>query len=209
MDSATYAREYDEMDHREVNARFVADLLTLEADLALVLDVGTGTALLPIELCQKEPSCRLVAIDLAAHMLSLARANIERAALAGVIAAERRDAKASGFADATFTAVISNSIVHHIPDPSLALAEMTRVLAPGGTLFVRDLARPTGDSNVSRLVATYAGRATPHQRALFDASLRASLTLQEVQALAARAGIDPAVVTMTSDRHWTLAWKKP
>ena len=46
------------------------------------------------------------------------------------------------FADASFDAVMSNSIVHHIPKPDDALAEMLRVLRPGGFLFVRDLLRP-------------------------------------------------------------------
>ena len=41
----------------------------------------------------------------------------------------------------TFGAVMSNSIVHHIPEPASVLAEMVRVAAPGGLLFVRDLLR--------------------------------------------------------------------
>jgi hypothetical protein len=44
MDGEQEAREYGAMDHREVNARFVADLLAVGAPLRRVLDVGTGTA---------------------------------------------------------------------------------------------------------------------------------------------------------------------
>jgi hypothetical protein len=47
------------------------------------------------------------------------------------------------------------------------------------------------------------------QRALFDASLRAALTVDEVRALVGPLGIAPAAVQATSDRHWTLACTKP
>lgn len=208
MDTDEEARDYDEMDHAEVNARFVTDLLARRPDTSRVLDVGTGTALVPIELCRREPRARVVAIDLADHMLAYAARNVERAAVAGVVRVEKGDAKRLSFRDHAFACVMSNSIVHHVPDPSAALVEMARVLAPDGWLFVRDLARPRDDAEVARLVETYAAGANERQRALLEASLRAALTPDEVRAIAAPLGIDPSSIAMTSDRHWTLAWRK-
>ena len=46
------------------------------------------------------------------------------------------------------------------------------------------------------------------QRGLFEASLRAALRLEEVQALVAPLGIPASAVRLTSDRHWTLAFTK-
>src|SRR5581483_11021090 len=116
---------------------------------------------------------------------------------------ERCDAKRIPFAEGSFAAVISNSIVHHIPEPQAVLAEMVRVLQPGGVLFVRDLLRPADDATVRHLVATYAGDANAHQQKMFDDSLRAALTLDEVRALVAKLGFDPQGVRQTTDRHWT------
>jgi ubiquinone/menaquinone biosynthesis C-methylase UbiE len=209
MDSELEALDYDQMDHREVNARFVDDLTSLSADLTRVLDVGAGTAQIPIALCMRAPEAKVVAIDLAVHMLHLGSHNVERAGLAGVICLERRDAKALDLPDRSFTSVVSNSIVHHIPSPLDVLAEMVSVLLPSGWLFVRDLLRPTDDKTVRALVERYAQNENAHQKALFDASLRAALSLREIAELARRAGIDPAAVRTTSDRHWTLAWRKP
>src|SRR5205814_1252521 len=107
-----------------------------------------------------------------------------------------------------FPGVISNSIVHHIPDPDKVLADMVRVLQPGGVLFVRDLVRPGSDEEVRRLVALYAGDANDHQRAMFEASLRAALTLAEIRLLVAGLSFDPMTVRQTSDRHWTWAVHK-
>jgi ubiquinone/menaquinone biosynthesis C-methylase UbiE len=210
MDSVEEARDYDAMDHGAVNARFVADFLAVHGRCrgGEVLDVGTGPARIAIELCQADPSARLLATDLADAMLELARRNVADAGLEDRIECIQGDAKALPWADGRFEAVISNSIVHHIPDPAPALAEMVRLVATGGTLFVRDLARPATDSEVATLVATYAGSEPPAARALFEASLHAALTVPEVQAIARALGLPSEGVAMTSDRHWTWAWNR-
>ena len=103
---------------------------------------------------------------------------------------------------------MSNSIVHHIPGPAGVLAEAVRVLKPGGLIFFRDLLRPDSDAEVERLVALYAAECNDHQRAMFEASLRAALTLEEVVALVEPLGFAANSVQATSDRHWTwTGWK--
>lgn len=209
MDSAEEAREYDAMDHGAVNARFCEDLLALApaVDLDPTLDVGTGTALIPIELCRRAPAARVVAVDLAESMLALASRNVERAGLGHAITLRRADAKALDGERGAFACVISNTIVHHIPDPAPVIGAMVRALRPGGLLFVRDLLRPENDAAVRGLVETYAAGANERQRGLLDASLRAALTLEEVRAIAAAHGIPGDAVAQTSDRHWTLAFR--
>jgi ubiquinone/menaquinone biosynthesis C-methylase UbiE len=211
MDTSEEAAEYDAMDHSEVNARFVADLLAVHGYCrgGTILDVGTGTALIPIALCQADPNARVLAIDLAEHMLTLAQRNVERAGLTSRIALHRADAKVIGPGYGQFEAVVSNSIVHHIPEPSVVLQEMVRLVAPGGTLFVRDLARPDSPEELDRLVLLYAGAESPTARALFAASLHAALTAAEVRELLDPHGLPADCVTMTSDRHWTCAWRRP
>jgi ubiquinone/menaquinone biosynthesis C-methylase UbiE len=203
MDSAVEAHDYDAMDHAAVNRVFVADFLAVWPGQSPILDVGTGTAQIPIELCRQAPSARVVGIDLAEHMLQVGRENVRKAGFADRLTLERHDGKRLAFSDGTFAAVMSNSIVHHIPQPKLALAEMARVARPGGLLFVRDLVRPDDDTVVQKLVRSYAGEANAHQQAMFEASLRAALTLGEVRDLVATLGFDPCSVEQTSDRHWT------
>jgi ubiquinone/menaquinone biosynthesis C-methylase UbiE len=210
MDSAEDAREYDAMDHAAVNTLFVTDLLTaLGAGIVThVLDLGVGTAQIPIELCRRTPSIRVTAVDGAESMLALARKNVVAAGLAERIDLVLADAKHLPFAAASFPAVISNSIVHHIADPHVVIAEAVRLVAPGGLLFHRDLSRPHDEEQLEHLAATYAGDATPYQHKLFADSLRAALTVDEVQRLVAEFGIPPDTVRLTSDRHWTWSAMK-
>jgi ubiquinone/menaquinone biosynthesis C-methylase UbiE len=209
MDSPEEARDYDAMDHAQVNRAFVADFLAIWPGVGPVLDVGTGTAQIPIELCGHSPNVTVVGIDLAAQMLSVGRDNLRRAGLEKRIQLEWVDAKQLPYPAGAYAAVISNSIVHHIPQPQKVMAEMVRVTAPGGILFVRDLLRPDNDVAVGRLVTAYAGAANPQQRQMFEASLRAALTLEEIRAQVALLGFDAKAVNQTTDRHWTWQASKP
>jgi ubiquinone/menaquinone biosynthesis C-methylase UbiE len=209
MDSHEEARDYDAMDHGAVNARFCEDLLALGPDLRRTLDVGTGTAQIPIELCKRSTEARVFAIDLAESMLHLGARNVERAGLSGVVTLGLVDAKSLAGAWGSFSTVMSNSIVHHIPEPASVLAEMWRVLAPSGVLFVRDLVRPADDASVHAIVDTYAKNEPRHARDLFEASLRAALTLDEVRELVRALGIPAEAVQMSSDRHFTLSYRRP
>jgi hypothetical protein len=88
-------------------------------------------------------------------------------------------------------------------------AQALRVTRREGRLFFRDLLRPESDAEVNRLVALYAAGANDHQRALFDASLRAALTVDEVRAIVDALGLCPNCVVQTSDRHWTWIARRP
>jgi len=231
MDTPEDARAYDAMDHSNVNAQFVTDLLAVLTDWSLqrpvhsaptvlnLLDLGAGTAQIPIELARRARYIHITAIDAAESMLTIARENVATAtslpcregqgegsskqSLGDHIDLTLADAKNLPFASASFPVVISNSIFHHIPEPRTVVAEAVRVIAPGGILFHRDLARPNDETQLRHLVDTYAEGATPYQRKLFADSLHAALKLEEMQELVAAFGFARDTVQITSDRHWT------
>jgi ubiquinone/menaquinone biosynthesis C-methylase UbiE len=211
MDTFEEAQAYDAMDHSEVNARFVADFLAARGSArgGTILDLGTGTARIPIALCRADDKAQVLGVDVAAAMLEQARRNVEQAGLSDRIRCETADGKRLPFDEQLFEAVISNTIIHHIPGPGPVFVEMIRVVQPGGIVFVRDLCRPPSAAEVDRLVALHAGAEAPAAQALFRASLHAALTLDEVRGLIARLGISRDAVALTSDRHWSLVWRKP
>src|SRR6185369_530946 len=211
MDSAAEAADYDSMDHSDVNRRFVDDLIAAlprtpssEPPVPLdILDLGTGTALIPIELCQKFAYCRIMAADASVSMLELARYNVEVNSLTERIELAHVDAKKLPFNDAMFDVVMSNSIVHHIPEPIHVLREAVRVIKPGGLLFFRDLLRPESEDQLKNLVATYTAGANDHQQRMFAESLHAALCLDEIRGLITSLNFPADTVQQTSDRHWT------
>ncbi len=206
MDDPSEARDYDAMDHTVVNRQFVVDLLKdVQTSLKRVLDVGTGTARIPIELCTQHPHCTVVGNDAAASMLQLGTRHVAAAGLTERIELHPGDAKALPYGDSSFDGVISNSLIHHLAEPQLVIFEMVRVLRPGGRLFVRDLVRPASPRDVERLVALHAANETPANQQLLRQSLQAALTLEEIRTLVRYAGLPADSVQLTSDRHWTLS----
>ncbi|MFM7130963.1 MAG: class I SAM-dependent methyltransferase, partial [bacterium] len=141
--------------------------------------------------------------------LEIADKHIKKAGVSDRVKLVRHDAKSIAFTDAQFEAVISNSIVHHIPKPEIAIGEMVRLVAPGGTLFVRDLARPVDKHRLDSIVNRYADGAPAIARAMFADSLNAALTTDEVAEILEQYGLPRTAVAMTSDRHWTIVWRCP
>ena len=219
MDSAEDATQYNDMDHSRVNQQFVDELLTFlgtnenfaarldddEGELIDVLDVGTGTAQIPVTLCDQHLGFRVMAVDMAVNMLDLAVYNVQASTSFDRIQLDHVDAKDLGYEDDMFDVVMSNSIVHHIHSPNQCVSEMLRVLKPGGAIFVRDLMRPADTETLESLVQTYAGEETEYCQQLFHQSLHAALTLDEIRKVVADCGGDPDGVVATSDRHWTWA----
>lgn len=214
MDSWAEAEEYDDMDHSVVNLRFAEDLaanqlVTNQPAGNDLLDMGTGTALIPIELCKLLPkSARIMAADASQPMLELARYRIEVAALTDRIQLLYGDCKKLPFENDFFDTVFSNTLIHHVPNPADVLREAWRVLRPNGLLFVRDLIRPLDNEQVELIVDLHAANQAESGRQLLRQSLLASLTIEEIQSIANEAGISPVTIEQTSDCHWTLIARK-
>ncbi len=208
MDSLQEAIDYNNMDHSQVNQAFVDDLLAAGEFRGEILDLGTGTALIPIELVRRYPDCYVMAVDVAISMLDVARFNIEIATVTDRVQLDHVDAKQLPHGNDRFAAVISNGALHHIAEPLGVLREAVRVAAPDGVLFFRDFLRPKDLEALEQLVQTYAGQENDHQRQMFARSLHAALSVDEMRDLVEQLGFAPESVQATSDRHWTWTGRK-
>lgn len=103
---------------------------------AVVADVGTGTGFVLAGLLPQAGA--LVGFDESEEMLAVAR---ERFAGDQRVKLHLAEGEALPAEDETFAAVFANMYLHHAPDPAAAIAEMTRILKPGGKLVVTDLDR--------------------------------------------------------------------
>lgn len=98
-----------------------------------VLEVGVGTGLaLPHYHADK----RITGIDLSTPMLEKARARTKRDNLTHVVGLHEMDAEATGFADASFDIAVAMFVASVVPNPTKLLAEMRRVVRPGGNILL-------------------------------------------------------------------------
>jgi len=107
-----------------------------------VLEVGVGTGLaLPLYKAEK----RITGIDLSTEMLAIARERVARARLPNVEALLELDAEDTGFPEASYDIAVAMFVASVVPNPRKLLAEMRRVVRPGGhILFINHFAAQRG-----------------------------------------------------------------
>jgi ubiquinone/menaquinone biosynthesis C-methylase UbiE len=153
---------------------------------ARVLDVGTGGGQIPARIARRRPEWRIWAVDRAGSMLAAGRPAVEglrqeaRASLAPFrIARAVAEARALPFPDAAFDLVISNSLLHHIGDPTPILDEIARVAGTAGRVLVRDLRRPPS-ALLPAWVAWHGRKYRGAMRRLYEDSVAAAFTPTEI-----------------------------
>jgi ubiquinone/menaquinone biosynthesis C-methylase UbiE len=107
-----------------------------------VLDLGCGTGTLCLLVKRACPGARVTGVDIDSTILGMARAKIARAGVE--VSVGEGSATALPFADGAFDSVLTTLVLHHLTTAQkrTALAEVRRVLRPGGALHVADFAKP-------------------------------------------------------------------
>ena len=109
---------------------------------ARVLDLCTGTADLAIATVRRATGATVVGVDFAGEMLRLGLAKIRRDGMDGTIRLIRGDAACIPLADASCDAATIAFGIRNVAEPHRALAEIARVLRPGGRLAILEFGQP-------------------------------------------------------------------
>lgn len=133
------ARSYDQDTgmgiHPELLTAILHQMETLSGPNS-ILDVGCGTGRLLAEL-QARPKVNLAGLDISANMLAISRQK-----LGANVDLRQGDSEAIPWEAASFEVVCCTMSFHHYPNPGRALAEMRRILKPGGALLLADITLP-------------------------------------------------------------------
>jgi ubiquinone/menaquinone biosynthesis C-methylase UbiE len=130
---------------------------------ATVLDVGTGPGVLLVELARRRPDLHLVGVDLSSDMVEAANRNL--ASLGGRAEARVGDVTELPFPDRHFDLIVSSLSLHHWDRPDVAIAELGRVIRPGGRLCIYDFGFAPFDTLVTEARNRSLFTGAPPQRA--------------------------------------------
>ena len=108
---------------------------------ATILDVATGTADFAVEAARLNPHS-ITGIDLSEGMLKVGRQKIESKGLSGIIELRKADSENLPFNDETYDAATVGFGVRNFENLGKGLAEIFRVLKPGGIFIILEFSRP-------------------------------------------------------------------
>lgn len=205
MDDPEQAKAYAAADFSQENQGFVDRFREYFPDFreGHVLDLGCGPGDIPIRFARAFPTCRITAIDASAPMLQLAERAVQQVHLSERITfrCERfQDTAGANQADAG----ISNSLLHHVPNPLQFWNKLRRLVKPGSPVLVMDLLRPESPEEAQAIVDRYAAEESEILRRDFYNSLLAAFTEDEVTTQLARMNLTRLLIDLPDDRHWVV-----
>ena len=207
MDDAPRALAYAEADFSLTDQAFAQRFLQLFPQPgSRIADLGCGPGNVTFRIAAALPAAEVVGIDGAAAMLAIAT---DRQQEAGVAAGRLRflqldladGALAQPALAGSFSAVVSNSVLHHLHEPQVFWAAVRRLGAPGAWVYVKDLRRPQSTEALELIVAREMFGAPEILRRDYRASLQAAFTPQEVEQQLLGAGLTGLRVQPLEDRY--------
>jgi 2-polyprenyl-3-methyl-5-hydroxy-6-metoxy-1,4-benzoquinol methylase len=205
MDDPEQALVYARADFEKENQGFV-DLFREyfpEFTEGHILDMGCGPGDIPVRIAQALPSCRITGVDASEPMIALAVETVKQAGLADRIAFRcERFQKVSLLEP--FDASISNSLLHHVPNPLQFWYRLRQLVKAGSPVLVMDLLRPDSSEEAQAIVDRYAAKEPEILRRDFYHSLLAAFTEDEVAAQLAEMNLSRLIIDVVDDRHWVV-----
>ena len=169
-----------------------------------MVDLGCGPADIPVRFARSLPGYSITAVDGSEAMVSLAQQAVIAAGVTDRVQVRRARLPMLPLPLQSFDAVVSNSLVHHMPDPFVFWNELVRLGKPGATVLIMDLFRPESPERARAIVESYAAQEAPVLKEDFYNSLCAAFTLREVRSQIRSRGLGGLVCELASDRHWVV-----
>ena len=206
MDDPAQVQAYAAADFSQENQGFVERFRDCFPEFTdgHVLDLGCGPGDIPIRFAQAIPSCRIIGVDASEPMIGLAVETVKRAGLADRITFRCERFQAVSLVEPV-DAAVSNSLLHHVPNPLQFWYRLRQLVKPGSPVLVMDLLRPDSPEEAQAIVDRYAAKEPDILRRDFYNSLLAAFTEDEVAAQLAEMNLSRLIIDVADDRHWVVS----
>jgi 2-polyprenyl-3-methyl-5-hydroxy-6-metoxy-1,4-benzoquinol methylase len=207
MDSEAQTRAYAEADFNDSNSLFTEKFGEYFNDVGpagSLADLGCGPGDISIRMAQQYPGWTITGLDAGANMLKLAEQRLAAEQLGDRVSFRHSYLPDPSLPAASFDTLISNSLLHHLPQPQVLWQSIIQLARPGAAILIMDLMRPGNEADAQGLVDTYSADAPEVLREDFYNSLLAAYTPREISEQLLKAGLEKLTVEIPSDRHWIV-----
>ncbi|QKK03084.1 MAG: class I SAM-dependent methyltransferase [Pseudomonadota bacterium] len=205
MDDPAQAAAYAGADFSIPNALFVETALShLGSGSGRLIDLGCGPGDICLRLARALPGWQIVGLDAGPNMIALASQAAEQAGLADRIELIQARLPDHG-QNHPFDAVVSNSLLHHLPDPMVLWHALCDLATARAYVQVMDLHRPASPAAARAMVEASSGDEPRILREDFYNSLCAAWTAEEIHAQLDRAGLADLQLSRPTERHWMVS----
>jgi trans-aconitate methyltransferase len=173
-----------------------------------IIDLGCGPGNISFRLADRWPQARILGIDGASAMLDLARLRLQQQPRSGLLSFEKHLLPCPQLT-ASASALVSNSLLHHLHDPQVLWQSLQRLGRPNAVVVIHDLLRPHSEAELQNLVQLHAADASPLLRRDYTASLRAAFQPDEIAVQLQQAGLIGMHVQPRDDRYITVWGRLP
>jgi 2-polyprenyl-3-methyl-5-hydroxy-6-metoxy-1,4-benzoquinol methylase len=172
-----------------------------------IIDLGCGTARIPIILAQRVASANIVGLDASATMLRVAEQEIGACRLGTRISlAQRRLPDIAGL-EGRFDLILSDGMLHHLEDPRQLWTCVGALADRDCAVYIKDLVRPASERAARDIVERVAPGELPCFKRDFLNSLLAAYTVEEVEQQVEEAGLC-LDVRIVSERHMVISGRR-
>lgn len=212
MDDRAQAKAYAAADFSEADSLMLQTFGECFPDFVLegpVLDLGCGPGNMTFGFADYFPRCHVVAVDGSATMLDIANERqSSRPELQNRIRFIHGIIPQVTIPEEPYSAIISNSFLHHLHRPEILWELINRHARPGCKVLIMDLFRPDSVHQANSFVDRYAASEPEVLQRDFYNSLLAALSPDEVEQQLLDAGLAEFEVRRVSDRHMIIAGEK-
>lgn len=206
MDDPEQALVYAQADFEKENQGFVDRFRRCfpEFTEGHILDLGCGPGDIPVRFARALPACRITGVDASEPMIGLAGAAVKQAGLVDRVAFRCERFQCVSLVEPV-DAAVSNSLLHHVPNPLQFWYRLRQLVKPGSPVFVMDLLKPDSPEEAQAIVDRYAAKEPEILRRDFYRSLLAAFTEDEVAAQLAEMNLSRLIIDVVDDRHWVVS----
>ena len=176
-----------------------------------ILDLGCGNADITLRFARTYPNCSIDGVDGSQAMLEHGRKALEQET-AGI---QKRVNLIEGIipevrlTQSHYDAIISNSVLHHLHNPSLLWQFIKDYGTTGAKVFIGDLLRPASQQQAWKTVEMYAKDEPEILKEDFYNSLLAAFEISEIESQLKSANLECLSVEQISDRHVLISGSLP